>query len=143
MSSIVRMLPKIEWVACFFPVMALVGDQVLLCASGYSVLPYSHIEKNYFFVGAFAVILLCAVVTVELRSSALEPDAFTVIGAPVTKFVVPTFGTTQKLASSYHSKVLRKESTAPVIAYAALLLVGEFVFGSMVAAFIFVGYLRI
>jgi hypothetical protein len=142
MGAIIRMLAKIEWVVCFFPIAALIGDQVLLHATGHSVLPYSHIDKNYFFVGAFAAIVLCAAVSIQLRSSALGPDAFTVVELPGTKFELPSFGTSEKLVSSFFSKKLRKENTAPVVTYAALMLIAEFTFGTMVAASIFVGYLR-
>jgi len=141
-SAVVRMLPSIEWVVCFFPVALLLGDQILLQATGYSVLPYSHIDKGYFFVGMLAIIVVGVAVSVELRSSALGPDAFTTLDVPGKKFVLPTYGTTNKLVSSFFSKQLHKESTAPVIAYAVLLLVSEFAFGCMVAAFIFVAYLR-
>lgn len=141
-NRLVRLLPMTEYVACFLPIAVLLADQAILRAAGYTVLPYSHIDKGYFFVGMFVVIVACVAISIELRSSALGPDAFTSVRVQSTSFEMPMFGTTKKLVDSFFTKKARAEKTTSVIWYAWLLLVAEFSFSCMVAAGIYVSYFR-
>lgn len=142
LDRLIQILPTLDFVMCFGPFVFLLCDFYVVSRLGISLIPYNHIDKGYFLVGMFLVILVCAVISVELRSSALDHDAFASIEVHRGRIELPVFNTTRKLMDCYFRRKKAGQKSPATVGYAILVLVSEFAFGWIVTSAFYISNLR-
>lgn len=137
-----RHLPALEWLAAASPLAIVVLDTLLMKFLGVSVVPYSIFGSKGYLLSAFLGILALALVMAEISPSALGSDARTNIELGWTTLSLPGVNTTDRLRHKYFEKKKAGESVRRILIFVTLEIPAMFLFGTLVALLIYLGYLR-